>query len=1165
MEAARNAIATFVDDLASRLSAHELEEVLSGEKDDLESTDLGNSPESYTEQKLVYELLEAVGLEHDRHPYGEAGGHGAWPDFALTNLGVDVIGENKKLNDVKSAIPEVKDYLDRKSIGADYGIATDGIEWHVFKIELGGDFTEYPLIEEVDLRPVLVNVARERGHVSSTGISEIDVEEELSAFVDLFARDAFDELLSQTAPRELRDARKRDVEEFYDLYIELLFGEGDDYDYDTCLLGDIKAPADADERDKRLFAVNLVNRLLFIKFLETRNVLSDGFLRGRVEYYETHEDELGGSLYETQLKPLFYNLLNTPKERRDPKYRERDGTPRWFADVPYLNGGLFRESVAGESRYRVYDRILVDVIRDLIEGSRLELNGKGFDPAIVGSVFEKTINHIEQERTQKDVGAYYTPNDVTEIVVEQSVDPKIRDVLVEAAVEVGAPDDDQREYVRANIEKMSLAEMLQQVEDGEGWFGNANVVAHAHERLSNLKVVDPACGSGHFLTTAMDEIHRVQLSLMRGLNHGEDPTPEKRFSAKEALALNAIYGVDVDPIAAEIAKLRIWLKIVEGNGWEPEFGKLPNIDVNIMDGNSLVGLPMTGTFDDVDVWNDAITEIEQRRLEYKQSDEGDPREIDRFLEREIRPALDERYLSMFSKPVETEILTVEEFDEILDTIDDTTLYPTFSLVRVERADGQAFEDDEEARLENLGFSVYKKSATVDVSERESTLKAMDDVDDHYDRLVSDLRGLLADSYVFSEVQRQPTRYDLDHITGKPFHWVAEFPEVAEENGGRHTIEFDIVLGNPPYGDLLSDEERTFVSTYQTSGIRDISANFVERELQLLADGGYLGNVTTLRLVYQGSVKHFHDLLRQQLHGTRIACFGFRPSRVFQNAHVRVALLSGEKDTGGEGSIRTSDFLVFTEENREGKLSEIEFESAEGLTLSEKIGDESDLNYIVLPKIGDSTKRSILETLRNQSDVVLRELFSRNEPDGDSYPLWKQRGGLHWINPMIANLRPRSSGVKPFYFEDEFERNLAFLIYNSSLYYVYWLTYGNQHNQDWAHFGNFPYPADVALREYETEVIDLAEQLWQEMEKRFDTGQMKFEEAGMSKLKPIIDSIDVLLGTCYGLSASEVEYVQSYLTDWDGGRRKTEPSISPCHSFSYPVSAWCSLESDTGSD
>lgn len=427
----RDVLEEFVIELGDRLDTHDIERVLTGDKDDLTSADLGTRPESFTENHLIYPLLEAAGLDYEPRPFGQSGERAVWPDFELTNFEPHTIGEDKPLNNVGEAIPEIKEYLDRKSIGAEYGIATDGIEWYIYRIELGGDFTEYPEIQYVDIRPALLEVARDTGVVSSTSLTDVDVEEELEGFVSTFDRPKLQTLLSQTAPKTLRDERKRDVEAFYELYIELLFGESDEYDYDTCLMDDIRSPPGATEKDERLFGITLMNRLLFIKFLESRDILYDGFLRDRVDHYERHENVLAGNLYETQIKPLFYKLLNTEIDDREPKYRSG-----WFANVPYLNGGLFRENVPDESNYTVIDRILPTVISDLIEGSQLELNGSGFDPAILGSVFEKTINHIEQEREQKDTGAYYTPNDVTEIVSRNAIDPKIRDVLIETFVEV---------------------------------------------------------------------------------------------------------------------------------------------------------------------------------------------------------------------------------------------------------------------------------------------------------------------------------------------------------------------------------------------------------------------------------------------------------------------------------------------------------------------------------------------------------------------------------------------------------------------------------------------------------------------------------------------------------------------------------------------------------
>lgn len=1130
----RTVLERFVDSLNNRLSAKDLEAVLQGQKDDLTSQDLGNKPEAYTENNLIEPLLEAVELEYEPQPYGKSGERDLWPDFEITNLDTTVIGESKPVNNVDKAQSEIKNYLDRKSLGADYGIATDGVEWYVYKIELGGDFTEYSETGSVDLRDALLTIAQNKNYIGSTSLEEVNLDEELTKFTNLFGHDTFNELLSQTAPRVFRDARKRDIEEFYELYIELLFGVSDEYDYDTNLMDDIQSPYGASEHDKRLFAITLMNRLLFIKFLETRGVLYEGFLKERVLHYEENAENLAGNLYETQIEPLFYKLFNTPEEKRDPKYQ---GDDKWFSDVPYLNGGLFRENIPNERHYTVNDRVLPNVIRDLIEGSRLELNGRGFDPAILGSVFEKTINHIEQERTQKDIGAYYTPNDVTELIIEQSVDPKIRDILVEAVVDETATTANEYETIRRNLKDLDLTEMLRRVEEGEGWFGNANAIMSALQELRELKVIDPACGSGHFLTSAMDEIHRAQVTLLRGLNFGEDPDPIERYQEKQKLALNCIYGVDVDPIASEIAKLRIWLKIVEGNGWEPSFGKLPNIDVNITDGNSLIGLPMTGSFDDVDIWSEGIQEIEQRRQEYKQIDEGDPREMERFMDEEIRPKLNQKYVEIYSKPVETEITSVKEFDAICEAIDGATLYPALQMVRVKRDDSEAFDADrdepgqEEEMLEARGFSVYTKSAKIDIQDRESVLKRRDDIDDHRTCLQDELRELLDGPYIFSEVQRQPLEYDLERVLGTPFHWMAEFPEVVTENNGRHEIDFDLVLGNPPYGDLLNAHEKIFISTYNTDSYNEISANFVERQLQLLNEDGYFGNVTTLRLVYQSTLHELHELIRQRMGETRIACFAKRPSHIFDNAQVRIAIITGQQEDR-RGEIWTSEFIRFDKEDREQRISNVSYRPAKGFILGDKIG-EGDEDYAILPKIGNKTIESILETLKERSDTVFRDQIDRkNEKE---YAVWRMYHPDNWMNPMLEKMWD-ARDLNPIYFETQLERDSTFLIMSSSLFYLYWMVYGNQRDLNWGQVEAFPYPEIEELKEHEEEITNLASRLWQGMLTTFES-EPKPHYENMSGLKPLIDQADEIFGEIIGLSEEEIEYIKQY--DADYGRSTSD--------------------------
>lgn len=1113
---------SFVQSLSSALNdPHKLERVLRGDEG-VTSSEVGQRPETFTENNLIFPLLEACGLDHNEQPYGEKGSQVVWPDFELLLDEPKVIGENKSLNDVNKGLSELRDYLDRKSIGADYGILTDGFDWTLIKIELGGDVTEYPEISSIDLRPAIVEVAREESVMGSAGIEETDVDGIVEEFTSTYEREQFIELVAETAPRTIRDERKRDVDEFFELYIELLFGESEEHDYETSMMDDIRSPDEATETDERLFAVTLVNRLLFMKFLESRDVLEDGFLKTRVEQYQESQSILAGNLYETQIKPIFYKLFNTEKPDREPKFRQEDGV-EWAKSVPYLNGGLFRENVPGESDYTVNDRILPTVISDLIEGSQLSLSSDGFDPALLGSVFEKTINYIEQDRDQKDLGAYYTPNDVTDLINSEAIDPKAKEILVDLFASEITDDDDEERIVRSNMEEMDLSEILRDVEEGKGWFGSADAAEAAIEELTELKVIDPACGSGHFLTSAMDEITRVQISLLRGLNRGDDPSPEEKYEFKRDLALNTIYGVDVDRVATEIAKLRVWLKIIEGNSWKPDFGPLPNIDINIAAGNSLVGLPVKGTVESASIWSDDISELAEKRRAYKFDREGSPEEIEALME-DIRPEFDNAYLDRYNKPVKTDLEDVETFNEIYEGIDAATLYPTVRSVKIQRKDGSVFTDEQTERLEDLGCTTHKKSARMNIQDRESELKngGRSNVKD----LVADeLRSLLQDGFVFEEFTRLPLQYDLNRTLGQPFHWPVEFPEVAKEGAGTEkSIHFDIILGNPPYGDLLNDNEKLFTSTYKTSSIREISAQFVERQFQLLAEDGYFGNITTLRLVFQSNYDEFHDLLRENLSPTRISCFGLRGrTGVFANALIRVGVFSGKKSVEDLDEIYTSDLVLFTEDNRPQRFENIELSSTKDLVLRDEIGGEGTRGP-VLPKIGPQTKRDLLEILREQSDTQMEDVFERKDPATTDHPVILTESGGYWINPMVEALTDKA-GHRYLYFDTELEQQTAFLVYSSSLYYSYWITYGDQRHHTLGEIAVFPWPDEEQIEKYEDEIETLASTLWDRMQDNF-TGT-SFQ---MSPLRQVIDDVDRLVGKLYNLNDEHIDYTMNYHTD-----------------------------------
>lgn len=1118
----RSVLEDFVRDLDEKLDDQRLGEVLRGDGSPT-SAELGSQPEPWTRRHLIRPLLEAVGLHWEPEVHG--GGEG-YPDFGLTNLDVKVIGEDKALNGSDEADEDVEAYLNNRaaSQGAEYGIATDGITWTVVRIELGGDYLDYDRIPPtpISFRRALLKIASENTSVSQSDVSEVDVDETAAEFAETFERDEFDRLLTREAPKRLRREKRAGIEEFYDLYVQLLFGEGSgNYDYETTLLDAIQPPATASEADERKFAIKLVNRLLFVKFLEDNGVLPENFLTERVEKYrEAQEvDRFTGGLYKSQLQPLFFSLFNTERDDRLPKHRGG-----WFDGVEYLNGSLFAPS-DDEREYDVDDSMLVTVVTDLVEGHELERDdGGGLDPSVLGQVFEMTINHINSGQSQKDEGAYYTPSDVIRLINEETVDPKVYEILADVySTRLAEATSMDEETARELVSDYDLGEMLREIEQRDGYFSDPDALREAYERLGNLKVIDPACGSGHFLTGVMDEIHRVRMSLLRGME-GDDLDEARIYQSKKDLVLGSIYGVDINPIAVEIAKLRVWLKMVE-DGWERGYGELPNIDINIVSGNSLVGLPARSEGQSVlSAFELDLSRFRELRTRYKDG-EISRRELDERIEA-LRPELRDRYLDQINHYVEERFTDESEWSKVAASLDE--LYPQIRKVTVRRADGEALSDEQKTALADAGFRVeprYGKSAKVED----------EDVDD-----VADLAGFLGDGLVF-DVERQPVGSDLDELerlderpdnpslSYGPFHWPVQFPEAAEEteNGDGYEVEFDLVVGNPPYGDVQSDLEKRFTDGYKTGNVNDVVAPFIERQLQILTDGGYFGNIAALMFAYQGNASTVRDSIRNELADATVACFTRRPSQVFAGSQARTGVITGQKTSdGGERSVKTSKFLRFTEDNRKETFADIEYAPTDGLTLGAEIGGEKDKS---LPKIGEPELREVLEKLKNASDTVIRDESSRKPSEETEHVVWRSRHPAYFINPCLENLYDEGETPQdfdPFYFESELDRRTAFLALQSSLFYAYWMVYENERDVNWKSIDSFPLPERDVLEENADEIEELSRELWNEMSDRFVGGNREMiEQAGA--LKPLTDVADDLLGPMYGLTEEQIEYVKQY--------------------------------------
>jgi hypothetical protein len=348
---------------------------------------------------------------------------------------------------------------------------------------------------------------------------------------------------------------------------------------------------------KQNYAQTIFDRLIFLHFIQEKKLLD--YDQNYLEHNHERVLEEDNDVYEAFYKPLFFEWLATDTEHPD-------------QTLPYLNGGLFTQTdierdypeirLGGdkEETNELYTEILdflgdwnwhADERLDIVDPNRLS-------PELLGHIFEKTVN-------QKEMGAYYTPEEITHFMSRNTIHPYILDQL-------------NNEY-NTNYEEIDdVFHITEDTENGDDvQIGSVDDIERDHiehlyfDILPELKVLDPAVGSGAFLLAAQQVLLDIYMSCieyfqtladkrsyeMTGriadlVETLQDEPMKPVMHAKRQIILNNLYGVDIDKGATEICKLRLWLSIVADlqQGDDPHnIETLPNIDFNIRQGNSLIG------------------------------------------------------------------------------------------------------------------------------------------------------------------------------------------------------------------------------------------------------------------------------------------------------------------------------------------------------------------------------------------------------------------------------------------------------------------------------------------------------------------------------------------------------------------------------------------------
>lgn len=352
-----------------------------------------------------------------------------------------------------------------------------------------------------------------------------------------------------------------------------------------------------EQKWQRDYVKKMMGRLVFLQFLQKKGWMGCGAAQannlpqwgdGDLQYTQNLVKRYKGNekLLSNILEPLFFDTLNTKRESdiADPKLGDN-------IKIPYLNGGLFDQDKLDEKEIDfpyAYFAELMDFFSQYnftIDENDPNDAEVGIDPEMLGHIFENLLED------NKDKGAFYTPKEIVQYMCRQSL----------------------IEYLQSKLGKhIEIENFINNHDTGNRLDGKNYIVANAkaiEELLDNVKICDPAIGSGAFPMGVLNEIFQAKMALDMTLD---------RAAVKKNIIQNSIYGVDIEQGAVDIARLRFWLSLVVD---EDEPQPLPNLDYKIMCGNSLLSrYALDMPFEDVfKEYNKGKSESERMSLaKYKQ-------------------------------------------------------------------------------------------------------------------------------------------------------------------------------------------------------------------------------------------------------------------------------------------------------------------------------------------------------------------------------------------------------------------------------------------------------------------------------------------------------------------------------------------------------------------
>ena len=943
--------------------------------------------------------------------------------------------------------------------------------------------------------------------------------------------------------------------------------------------------------DRDWYASLMLNRMMFVYFIQKQGFLDDNtdYLRTKlreVQDMPRHPEPAEGSgrfqqFYRIFLRRLFHEGLGQPEAQRAPELAELLG------DVPFLNGGLFdvhdleRDnpdiSIPDEAFERVFN-FFDNYSWHLDERRNREDNE--INPDVLGYIFEKYVN-------QKQMGAYYTKEDITGYISRNTVIPFLFDAAKRECRVAFEPDGGVWRLLRDDPDRYIYPAV------GHGVTWNARDADNPTRLLSSPS---PSTGEGEAAAGALLELPEAiaagidDVSKRGGWNA---PAPEEyalptetwrevvarrtryeevrgKLEAGEVGEINDLItlNLDIERFARDV--------IAQSEGPELLRAFWHAIrDVSVLDPTCGSGAFLFAALNILEPLYTACLEgmrgfWEDNARSRRKRGPGYLRDFDAVL-KQVGEHPNERYFILKSIVLNNlygvdimeeavEICKLRLFLKLVAQLDDpakieplpdidfniragNTLVGFTSLDAVRQAmkvtpNGQSrmLSEEDERTLASIEEKAGGVDWLVGQFRDQQTEHGGEIIPDHKAELRSRLRSLAdeLDHHLATEYGIDPAdtgAYDAWRASHQPFHWFAEFYGIMSKGG------FDVVIGNPPYVEYSKVRKEYEVKGYATERCGNLYAFVMERSYSCLRRGGRFGMIVQLSVSCTERMEPTQRLCMSQSGSLWLSHYDDRPAKLFDGLqHIRATIVIAER-SGREGlDAYSTAYNRWYSESRPWLFDNVTFDS---------LPEVSATPGGAVPKIGPLPASTILE--RIAAERPLRESLAASG-SGTAY---FHNAPQYWVRamdfaPYFWNERDGeqiSTQVRVLGLATREEANAVVAALNSSLFYWWFLLLSDCRHLNLRDIESFPLGLESMGKSRKQRLDLLTDELMDSFmrhSKRKETqykatGKVVYDEFNLKPSKPIIDKIDRVLAEHYGFTDEELDFIVNYDIKYRMGR------------------------------